>query len=330
VIALVIAAAAVMSGPRAHAFTERCAELQQDTPTLACARVQQLDTGGHAVEIWQTTVHFPGDEGDQESDTVAFYVAMQDDHGWYVSDSIAGFQTFHENGHHNAGGATDLDRIDARAMRIAGHPAVRVHVVERWSGFCSPCDRAGQHTSGIAIERTTCVLEPSARQCISPGAGLTANIALAAPVTMSGPRPTAFAATCHDLQVTTPALECTRVQALDAGHPVEVWTTTPPPGGDPDDPPPTTMEVFVAIETNAGWYVSQPIFSIGPGELTEQGAPTTTDRIEATATRKDTQHAARIDLVREWAQGHGRMTLTATCVADQVVIPHCETTVGDE
>jgi hypothetical protein len=332
VIALVVAAAAAMSGPRAHAFTEECAELQKADPGLTCARIDRSVTDGHAVEIWETTVHTDDGEGEEAFDTLAFYVAMRDDDGWYVSVSIAGFRTAEENGHHNVGEERSLQRVDTRALRVDGTPAVHVQILEAWSSFCTPCDADRQHQHGITLEQTTCVVEPAVRQCESREP-VQATISVAPDVVMGRPQATAFASTCHALQADTPALECKRVQALDAGHPVEVWQTTPPIDADPSDPgdtPPTTTDVFVAIETNAGWYVSAPVFSVTDDpENAQPGAPPASDRLEATAIRKDGKRAARIELVHT-EPGRTKLVLTATCVADDALIPHCETTVAGE
>jgi hypothetical protein len=334
VIALAIAAAAAMTGPRTHAFTEFCDELKRDVPALVCARVKSLHTGGHAVEIWQTTSHFDPGEGDDGFDDVAIYVAMRRDDGWYVSDAITSFQTFHENGHHNAGGTTSLDRLDVDAVRVGGAPAVRVKTVEGWTRFCTPCEPGPVNTLGVAVAQTTCVLDAAGPQCVSFDAPVTDG-AITAGVKMSGPQTTAFAAQCVQLRLDTPGLECRRLKKLRGDHPMELWATVMP--GDPDPTVLRTVQVFVAIQTNAGWFLSEPLVSTEiPATATEGSTATAWDRIDAKVVREHGRRATRIDFVHGWEQAcpgcsdgehpdHVQTTLTASCVADDTLIPHCDT-----
>ena len=166
--------------------------------------------------------------------------------------------------------------------------------------------------------------------------------AISGALAMSAPRATAFAQACDEMRRDEPGLRCTRVKKLRVdGHPIEIWETvaprsTPNPCGDASDDS-DTVQLFVAIDTNAGWYVSEPLLSLDSFEPREHTSTSTSlAKINARVVRDGHHHVARVRAVEDWDHycppcddGHGpnqrgETVIEATCAVDDALVPHCD------
>jgi hypothetical protein len=161
-------------------------------------------------------------------------------------------------------------------------------------------------------------------------------LAIAAAAAMSGPHTTAFAERCAALRLDAPALACRRVRALRvAGHPIEVWTTVATDTDDEGNLTAQTIQLFVAVDTHAGWYLSDALVSL---DTFHQGEHCTSEarvsRLTATATRVDAKHhAMHLEVDEDWSRScpvasdhreYGRTLGAATCVVDDGLVPRCD------
>ena len=167
-------------------------------------------------------------------------------------------------------------------------------------------------------------------------------LAISGAIAMSAPRATAFAQTCAELRRDAPETSCRRVKGLRVdGHPIEIWEVvetraTPNPCGDDADDV-DTIQLFVAIETQAGWYVSDPLLSFESFERREHSITGfTLAKVDAQVVRAGSHRAARIRATEAWDKDcamcddghgphqHGETVIEVTCVADDALVPHCD------
>lgn len=137
---------------------------------------------------------------------------------------------------------------------------------------------------------------------------------------LGGPHATAFAEECQD----GPEVACRRMKTLRiGGHPVEIW----------EEITPGEIQIFVAIETYAGWYTSAAAFTVETEHEGEHcSSSSRISRFEARAIRVDDHHAARVELDVDWESScrntgqrfAGRIYRTTTCVVDDAIVPHCD------
>lgn len=153
------------------------------------------------------------------------------------------------------------------------------------------------------------------------------------------PTATAFAQRCAELRRAEPTLTCERLaRKVVAGHPIEVWETsthTDDPEASAEESP--VIEVFVAIQTHAGWYVDDPIASFrteGGNGMGSVQISTEIGGVDVRAARAGGHRAVRVRVFESWnkfcepcddAERHtsGVATDEMVCVLDEL-IPRCD------
>jgi hypothetical protein len=122
---------AAMSGPHETAFDEKCAEIRE-TPQhgeATCKRVRAMRSDGLRVEIHRV------DWADASSD---YYVALQKNGGWYVSEVPLEIQTGSGHaGHYDVG---TIETVTLAQERLRGADAVSLQIRERWETYCDECE----------------------------------------------------------------------------------------------------------------------------------------------------------------------------------------------